>query len=306
MTKALAQPGILRATPKLGRYLLWQVHDAAQLPQALQALARWNDPANANADAVVGLGQPLVRALGGKVPGLHKLAAVRAEGARVPATPMALCCWLRASDGDLGDLVNRTQALQTLLEPAFKLHTVLDGFRHSKGPNGFGRDLSGYEDGTANPEGAEATAAALVRDQGPGLDGSSFMALQQWQHRMQAVQALRGPKLDSVIGRRQKDNVELKHAPRSAHVKRTTQEDFSPEAFVLRRSMPWAQGNQCGLMFVAFGKSLDAFEAQLRRMTGQDDGVVDAVFQISQPLSSASFWCPPLRSGKLDLRQLAL
>ena len=304
MTKALAQPGILRATPKLERYLLWQVRDAAQLPQVLHALVRWKEPANA--DSVVGLGQSLVKALGAKVPGLHKLAAVRTGGARVPATPMALCTWLRANEGDVGNLVHSTQVLQSLLEPAFKLHTVVDGFRHGKGPNGFGRDLSGYEDGTANPKGAEATSATLARDRGPGLDGSSFMAVQQWVHRMELVQALRGTKLDNVIGRRQKDNVELKYAPKSAHVKRTAQEEFSPEAFVLRRSMPWAQGNQCGLMFVAFGRSLDAFEAQLRRMTGQDDGIVDAVFQISQPISNAGFWCPPMRGGKLDLRQLAL
>ena len=35
---------------------------------------------------------------------------------------------------------------------------------------------------------------------------------------------------------------------------------------------------QAGLMFVAFGKSLQAFEQQMRRMAGQDDGIVDAMF----------------------------
>jgi hypothetical protein len=33
---------------------------------------------------------------------------------------------------------------------------------------------------------------------------------------------------------------------------------------------------QAGLMFVAFGKSHDAFEAQMRRMAGLDDGILDA------------------------------
>ena len=47
-----------------------------------------------------------------------------------------------------------------------------------------------------------------------------------------------------------------------------------------------------GLVFVAFGKSFDAFEAQMRRMAGQDD--------------EAFFWCPPMLDGRLDLRRLGL
>jgi len=63
---------------------------------------------------------------------------------------------------------------------------------------------------------------------------------------------------------------------------------------------------QAGLMFVAFGKSLYAFEVQMRRMAGQEDGVVDAIFGISRPVNGACFWCPPMRDGKLDLRRIGL
>jgi len=70
--------------------------------------------------------------------------------------------------------------------------------------------------------------------------------------------------------------------------------------------MPWADGQSAGLMFVAFGKSLDAFEAQLKRMCGLDeDGVVDAMFGFTRPVTGAYFWCPPVvEDGKLDLRWL--
>jgi putative iron-dependent peroxidase len=44
---------------------------------------------------------------------------------------------------------------------------------------------------------------------------------------------------------------EIADAPPSAHVKRTAQESFDPEAFVLRRSMPWTDGMRSGLNFVA-------------------------------------------------------
>ena len=52
-----------------------------------------------------------------------------------------------------------------------------------------------------------------------------------------------------------------------------------------------------GLMFVAFGKSFDAFEAQLRRMVGLEDGVADAVFRFSRPTSGGYYWGPPGPGG---------
>ena len=132
------------------------------------------------------------------------------------------------------------------------------------------------------------------------------MAVQQWLHDFAAFDALGEARQDDSIGLRRSDNAELEDAPASAHVKRTAQEGFAPEAFVLRRSMPWSAGKQAGLVFVAFGKSFDAFEAQMRRMAGLDDGITDALFAFSKPVSGAYFWCPPLRGGWLNLAALGL
>ena len=159
---------------------------------------------------------------------------------------------------------------------------------------------------TENPVGEAAEAAAFVHGQGDGLDGSSFVAVQQWVHDLDAFEALGDDERDHHIGRRLSDNEEIDDSPVSAHVKRTAQESFDPPAFMLRRSMPWMMSMQAGLMFVAFGQSLYAFEAQMRRMAGQDDGITDSMFQISRPVSGAYFWCPPMRGGKLDLRRIGL
>ncbi len=59
-------------------------------------------------------------------------------------------------------------------------------------------------------------------------------------------------------------------------------------------------------MFVAFGKSPDAFEALLGRMTGQEDGIVDGLFRFTRPVSGGYFWCPPVRDGNLDLSALGI
>lgn len=296
------QSAILEAVPGVARYLFFSVTqpEAQALRQSLIRLAEVAD----GAQTLVGLGPELVQLLGAQVPGLHSFKALTGAGVDVPATTQALCCWLRGHDR--GDLLHLTRKLQLAVAPALQLDQVVDAFRHGQGPNGHGRDLTGYEDGTENPQDDAADAAALVQGAGAGLDGSSFMAVQQWQHDLDAFEAMSPLAQDHMIGRRRSDNDELDDAPESAHVRRTAQESFDPEAFVLRRSMPWAQGMQCGLMFVAFGCSFDAFEAQMHRMAGLEDGVVDALFGMSKPLTGAHFWCPPMQGGRLDLQRLGL
>jgi porphyrinogen peroxidase len=299
-----AQPGILDSVPPVARYVLFDLADpavdAAAIRQALTRVAPLVD----GSDVVVGVGPSLAAALGADIPSLREFPELSGCGVKVPSTPGTLWCWLRGAD--LGDLLHVTRKVQKALAPAFAVRHVLDAFRHAWSEGGHGRDLTGFEDGTENPEGNAAEAAALARGLGEGLDGASYVAVQQWVHDLDAFEALGDDDRNHHIGRRLADNEELEDAPQTAHVKRTAQESFEPEAFVLRRSMPWMVGMQAGLMFVAFGKSFDAFEAQMRRMAGQDDGIVDAMFKISTPATGAYFWCPPMRDGRLDLRRLGL
>ena len=151
------------------------------------------------------------------------------------------------------------------------------------------------------PEGDDAINAAIVKNKTIGLNGSSFVAVQKWLHDLDQFQAMDQQKQDHTIGRQLSDNEELENAPESAHVKRTAQEESNPEAFILRRSMPWVQDQQAGLQFVAFGHSFNAFEALLNKMMGHDDGIVDALFNFTQPLNGYYYWCPPINNNQLDL-----
>lgn len=299
---SLNQAAILAPVPQAGQYLFFSLESNStdRLRSCLSALAELVD----GNQLLVGLGSDLLDALHTQVPGLRAFQAYAAHGIELPATPMALCCWLCGSDR--GELWHLARRLERALSPALRLLQSLDAFRHGQGPNGHGRDLSGYEDGTENPEAELAQQAALVNGAGPGLDGGSFMLVQQWLHDLPAFESMTASEQDHVIGRRRSDNEELEEAPDSAHVKRTAQEDFEPEAFMVRRSMPWTRDKECGLVFVAFARSLDVFEAQLQRMLGMQDGVTDALFSFSKPLSGAYYWCPPLREGRLDLRQIGL
>lgn len=287
------QKGILAPLPSQARHLYFSLESADALDGALSELRRLAD-----GDAlVVGFGVSLVQALGGQVDGLRIFPALSGAGVDVPSTQHALWCWLRGDDR--GELLHRTRELAAAVAPALRLQQISEAFVYQAG-----HDLTGYEDGTENPSGEDADAAALVSGDSPGLAGSSFAAVQNWQHDLATFDRLPEGERDHIIGRRRSDNEELADAPESAHVKRTAQESFTPEAFVLRRSMPWSEGDSCGLAFLAFGHSLDAFEAQLKRMAGLTDGIVDGMFRISRPTSGGYYWCPPLLDGHLDLRAL--
>ena len=290
-----AQAGILAPVPRLARYLTFSLSFGVEPRPTVESLAHLVD----GDKTVVGFGYPLLRALGRNIEGLRPFPSYFGSGLTLPSTQEALWFWLRGSDR--GELLHGSRKILGTVAAVFKCESVIDGFQYSTG-----RDLTGFEDGTENPQGEKAIAAAIVHGKGEGLDGSSFVAVQQWVHDFARFDALSSKEQDDSIGRRKSDNQELPDAPPSAHIKRTAQESFEPNAFILRRSMPWSDGMRGGLNFVAFGKSLEAFEVQLKRMAGADDGIVDGLFQYTCPINGSYFWCPPLLNGRLDLRALRL
>lgn len=289
------QTAILEPVPDHARHLFFDLTSSGDLRAPLRALAAACD----GRAAVLGIGAGVAQALGTGVAGLRAFPDLPGARPAVPATQNALWLWLRGEDP--GDLLLRGHALAALAAPAFTLVQAIDCFRHQDS-----RDLTGYEDGTENPKGEAAVEAAIAQGCGAGVDGSSFAAVQQWQHDFKAFDAMPRAEQDACFGRERDSNEEIEDAPESAHVKRTAQEDFEPEAFVVRRSMPWTGGTDAGLVFLAFGRSFDAFEAQLRRMTGHDDGISDALFNFTRPLTGGYYWCPPLGTAGIDLRVLGL
>lgn len=287
------QPGILNPIPPLASYLFFNLKIDASPIDALGSLREISDGDR----IVVGLGQPLVLRLGRKIDGLRVFPPHAGPGLGVPSTPTALWVWLRGEDR--GELIHVARKMGKAVASGFQPAGRIDAFRYGRG-----LDLSGYEDGTENPKGEGAVQAAVAR--AGLLDGSSFVAVQQWVHDLDRFESLKEQERDHIIGRRISDNQEIEDAPESAHVKRAAQESFKPEAFILRRSMPWADPDLEGLVFVAFGKSFDAFEAILKRMTGAEDGITDGLFRFTRPVTGAYFWCPAVSKGRLDLQALGL
>jgi len=287
------QKAIVAPLPKQGRYLYFRLLPDTQVEDALASLADIVPEQD-----VIGLGPVLTRD-NATLAKLHRpFPSLVGKGVSAPSSQHDLWVWLRGADR--GELVLRGLVYSQVLAECFVLDQQLDGFMYKDG-----HDLTGYEDGTENPVEQAAIDAAYTAGMGEGIEGGSFVAVQKWVHDLSHFKAHSQPEQDHMIGRRLSDNEELDDAPASAHVKRTAQESFQPEAFLVRRSMPWADDEGEGLNFVAFGSTLEPFEMQMKRMLGLDDGIVDALFRFSMPVSGSYFWCPPLTAeGKLALASL--
>ena len=258
--------------------------DPAALWRAVQSL---HEPG-----AVLGIGAPLAAAVGAELPGLRPFGRLQRGRFTMPATQQDL--WALVPAHDAGQSFERADALIAALAPVAELVvcTPMFSYRH-------GHDLTGYKDGTENPTGDAAWAAALVPD--GDAAGASFVLVQRWLHFRDRFAALPAEARDHVIGRRLVDDEEIAEAPESAHVKRTAQEDFEPAAFLLRRSMPWGDGRRHGLQFIAYAAQIDTLQRQLERMMGLEDGLQDALLAHSQAETGACYWCPPWSGHALML-----
>lgn len=276
------QPAILDATPTLGRFLEFDLNPGAD-PRS--ALARWTGSSR----AVIGVGEPLVRVLGKEIEGLRSFPG----STLFPSTQAALWIFLGAENPS--DLFDMTKIAMTNFGDHFTLREEVSTFKYREG-----RDLTGFEDGTENPKDDNASDAAIRPD------GSSFVATQKYIHNLRAFGALSSQARSNVIGRDLETNEELPKAPPAAHVKRTAQESFTPNAFVVRKSMPWGGATDRGLYFCAYGESLDRFERILYRMSGEEDGLRDALLSWTRAVSGGYYWCPPVRGAKLDWSALGI
>src|SRR5262245_31094957 len=207
-----AQPSVLAERPPVGRSLTFSI---APETDVLGALRRLRDGLSLDC-GVIGIGEPVVLALGKKIPGLRTFPAMSGPACSVPSTQEALCFLLRGPDR--GTVFDLTQHIRELVADAFLLADSVDTFTYREG-----RDLTRFEDGTENPTGELAVQSAIV-SQGEHLRGSSFLVVQRWVHDLIRFRQFSVERRELLIGRRADSNDEIEEAPESAHVKRTAQE----------------------------------------------------------------------------------
>ena len=114
---------------------------------------------------------------------LHPFKEFHGDVHSAPATPGDILIHLRAGTQDV--CFELAKHLMKRLGPHVHVEDEVHGFKFFEE-----RDLLGFVDGTANPEGEDAGTAALVGDEDPHYRGGSYVLVQKYLHDMTAWEAL--------------------------------------------------------------------------------------------------------------------
>lgn len=220
---------------------------------------------------------------------------VGADGFTMPATQHDAWMWFTGASYDVifDQARAALRAISNVADVAFELTGW--AYQHS-------RDITGFEDGTANPSLLEAPALTLVPASEKGA-GSTIVLLQQWRHDTRAFDVLGERDQELVIGRTKAGSDELEDKPETSHVARTELHDEHGEELpIFRRSVPYGNIREHGLMFVGFACEQQRLQRMLLRMAGAD-GPRDALTRFSTPLTG-SYYIVPSIQALLDLTQI--
>ena len=157
------------------------------------------------------------------------------------------------------------------------------------------RDLTGFVDGTENPEGVERAEVALVGAKDPVFAQGSYVSIQRYVHDLPLWEQYPLSRQEGVIGRTKDGDVELEDAvkPPTAHIARVVMEENGEELEILRQSMPYGTTSENGLYFIAYGKTPDVFFKMLARMVRRDGlGHYDHLLDVTRAVTGASFFVP--------------
>jgi putative iron-dependent peroxidase len=210
------------------------------------------------------------------------------DGHTAPATQHDAWLWISGAEPDVTWQSARA-AVQAVGESAV-VAAEQQGFTYLGG-----RDITGFIDGTANPQVSRAADVALVPPGHVGEGGSHVLAM-RWVHDLVAFNRLPVEEQQCVFGRTKSDSVELaaENLP-TAHISRVQTTVDGNELEIFRRSVPYGTAEQHGLYFVAFSADRSRYDRMLARMFGNaPDGLRDRLTDFSRPVSGGYYFAPAL------------
>jgi putative iron-dependent peroxidase len=224
---------------------------------------------------------------------LRPFSEVRGEPHTAVSTPGDLLFHIRSERDDF------CFEFERLLLDAFgdsvSVEDETSGFRYFDS-----RDLLGFVDGTANPNGSALGDASLVGDEDPDFAGGSYVVVQKYRHDLAAWAALDTAVQEHIIGRRRIDNVELddEDGGRLSHKSLATITDADGVEYdILRDNMPFGRPGhgEFGTYFIGYSRHLWVIERMLLRMfIGSPPGQYDRILDVSTAVTGSTFFAPPL------------
>jgi porphyrinogen peroxidase len=224
---------------------------------------------------------------------LHPFHELRSGSRFAPSTPGDVLFHIRAERMDLCfELAAQIMAqLADSVTPVDETH----GFRYFDD-----RDLTGFVDGTENPNGAESVAATIVGDEDPEFAGGSYVMVQKYLHDLPTWHRLSTETQEGIIGRTKLDDIELDdaHKPSYAHNALTKLVENDAEVKILRHNMPFGDvsGGDSGTYFIGYARSLHTLETMLENMViGRPPGNYDRLLDYTHPVTGTNLFAPSVQ-----------
>ncbi|MFC3150267.1 Dyp-type peroxidase [Litoribrevibacter euphylliae] len=206
---------------------------------------------------------------------------------QMPDTQSDLFFWLHGANNS--DLYDQVLTIQNSMSGLAKLTQDQAGFTYHDN-----KDLIGFEDGTANPKEDARIPVALIQDDAANKDGAIVFA-QKWRHKLEQFLSLPVAAQEKIVGRTKVENIELEgnDMPDDSHVSRTDVKLDGEAMKIYRRSAPYGNATEKGLMFLCFACSQKRIQIQLERMVGcTGDGLSDHLMKYSDAVSGSYFYAP--------------
>jgi putative iron-dependent peroxidase len=225
---------------------------------------------------------------------LHPFRELRGDRHYAPATEGDLLFHIRATEQ--GVCYELARLIMKRLAGAATVVDEVHGFRYFDN-----RDLLGFVDGTANPDGEEAVeTVAISADDDADFAGGSYVIVQKYLHDLDSWDALPVPEQERVIGRTKLEDVELSDdvKPANSHVALSTIEDpDGNELQIHRDNMPFynfATGT-FGTYFIGYAADPGVIEQMLRNMfCGRAPATHDRILDFSTAVTGVLFFVPTL------------
>lgn len=223
--------------------------------------------------------------------GLHPFVPLHGPRHEAPATPGDLLLHVRARHMDVCFELSRQimNRLRGHVEVADETH----GFKYFDE-----RDLLGFVDGTENPEGEAAPAAALIGDEDPRYAGGGYAIVQKYTHDLESWDRLPIEEQERVIGRSKLEDIEMPDAikPIDSHVALNTIEDADGvQKQIIRDNMPFGElgADEFGTYFIGYAADPGVIEQMLRNMfLGDPPGNTDRILDFSTARTGTLFFIP--------------
>ena len=244
--------------------------------------------ADAGLGAVIAFGDALWRDLQGASSAPELKAFAPLGKGIAPATQRDLLIHIQSLRHDVN--FSLAQAALAAFSDVVAIEEETHGFRWVEE-----RDLSGFVDGTENPQGDARQQVAIIAE-GPDA-GGSYVFTQRWQHNLKLWERMAVEKQEAIIGRTKMDNQELPgdQRPATSHLSRVDLKEEGKGLKILRQSLPYgtASGTH-GLYFISYCNRLYNIEQQLLSMFGERDGKMDAMLRFTKPVTGSYFFAPSL------------